>query len=340
MSNQSDEQSNPSQGRQPGGGRRSGGGQNRNRSGNREGGNRDGNREGGNRDGNREGGNNRNRNRNRNRGGQGQGQDQTRNPQRRTEKPATLTLWQKILKAVGLSKPRKHTSPSRVPKPATPPARGGGNRGERRDGGNRGERRDGGNRGERRDGGNRGERRDGGNRGERRDGGERRERGPRKERNSGEEPRKRAPQSDAPVNSGRLYLGNLSYEATEYELEDLFKGIGAIKSIEVVYNRNTHRSKGYGFVVMRSIEDAKRAVEVLHDQPFMGRQLIVSGAKSDGPAEGDSRAQEQETNDVPTPPKSVAPTPAPPVEPTPEAASEPTSEADDNTGGDDEEAAA
>ncbi len=81
------------------------------------------------------------------------------------------------------------------------------------------------------------------------------------------------------VLNSRLYLGNLSFEATEYELEDLFKGIGNVKKVEIIYNRATHRSKGYGFVEMYNIDDAKRAVEVLHDQPFMGRNLVVSGAK-------------------------------------------------------------
>jgi RNA recognition motif-containing protein len=50
----------------------------------------------------------------------------------------------------------------------------------------------------------------------------------------------------------------------------------------VVYNRSTHRSKGYGFVEMLRMDEAIRAVEVLHDQPFMGRKMTVSGAKSKG----------------------------------------------------------
>ena len=92
-----------------------------------------------------------------------------------------------------------------------------------------------------------------------------------------------------PVESTRLYLGNLSYDAAEYELEELFKGVGAVRDIEIVYNRNTHKSKGYGFIEMATIEEAKRAVEVLHDQPFMGRKMIVSGAKSKGPADSDDQ---------------------------------------------------
>ena len=85
-----------------------------------------------------------------------------------------------------------------------------------------------------------------------------------------------------PVDSTRLYLGNLSYDASEYDLEDLFKGVGAVRNVEIVYNRNTHKSKGYGFIEMATIDEAKRAVEVLHDQPFMGRKMIVNGAKSKG----------------------------------------------------------
>jgi hypothetical protein len=82
------------------------------------------------------------------------------------------------------------------------------------------------------------------------------------------------------VESTRLYIGNLSYDATESDIEELFKGIGPVRSVEVVYNKHTHKSKGYGFVEMLRIDEAKRSVEVLHDQHFMGRQLIVSGAKA------------------------------------------------------------
>lgn len=87
---------------------------------------------------------------------------------------------------------------------------------------------------------------------------------------------KKAPK--LPSESPRLYVGNLSYEATEADLEDLFKGIGSVDSVEIIYNPRTHKSKGYGFVEMRCMEEAYRAVEVLHDQPFMGRDLTVSAA--------------------------------------------------------------
>ena len=82
------------------------------------------------------------------------------------------------------------------------------------------------------------------------------------------------------VESTRVYVGNLSYDVTEQDLQELFKGVGPVRSVEIVYNRTTHRSKGYGFVQMLNMDDAVRSVEVLHDQPFMGRKLTVSGAKA------------------------------------------------------------
>jgi hypothetical protein len=96
------------------------------------------------------------------------------------------------------------------------------------------------------------------------------------------------------VDSPRLYVGNLSYDATESDLEELFKGVGTVRNIEVIYNRNTHRSKGYAFIEMIHLDEAKRAVEVLHDQPFMGRKLLVSGAKSKEASDDEaSRSSEQ-----------------------------------------------
>lgn len=83
-----------------------------------------------------------------------------------------------------------------------------------------------------------------------------------------------------PVETPRLYIGNLSYDADEGSLEELFKGVGTVRSVEIVYNRHTHRSKGFGFIEMQSIDEAKRAVEDLHDQPFMGRNLVVNGANN------------------------------------------------------------
>lgn len=82
------------------------------------------------------------------------------------------------------------------------------------------------------------------------------------------------------VTSPRLYVGNLSFDATESDLFDLFNGVGHVQNAEVVSYRHNQRSKGFAFVQMQTIEEAKRAVEVLHDKEFLGRKLVVSGAKS------------------------------------------------------------
>lgn len=106
------------------------------------------------------------------------------------------------------------------------------------------------------------------------------------------EPRAK-PESRAPelrdVVSGRLYVGNLSYDATENDLMDLFNGVGQVQSAEVVSHKRTMRSKGYAFVQMLSIDEARRAVDVLHDKDFMGRALVVSGAKAERPDDRDDQ---------------------------------------------------
>ena len=83
------------------------------------------------------------------------------------------------------------------------------------------------------------------------------------------------------VSSPRLYVGNLSFDATESDLFELFNGVGHVQNAEVVSYRHNQRSKGFAFVQMQTIEEAKRAVEELHDKEFLGRRLVVSGAKSD-----------------------------------------------------------
>ena len=83
------------------------------------------------------------------------------------------------------------------------------------------------------------------------------------------------------VTSPRLYVGNLSFDATESDLFELFNGVGHVQNAEVVSYRHNQRSKGFAFVQMLTIDEAKRAVEELHDKEFLGRRLVVSGAKSD-----------------------------------------------------------
>lgn len=89
----------------------------------------------------------------------------------------------------------------------------------------------------------------------------------------------REPQPPGEVTTERLYVGNLSYDATESDLFELFNGVGQVRNAEVVVNSRTQRSKGFAFVTMASVEQARRAVEELNGKDFMGRPLQVNGAK-------------------------------------------------------------
>jgi len=94
------------------------------------------------------------------------------------------------------------------------------------------------------------------------------------------EPRSERKPEEIEVTSPKLYVGNLSFDAAENDLTELFNGIGIVQSVEVVTHKMTEKSKGFGFVTMTSIDEAKRAVVELHDKEFMGRKLVVSGAKT------------------------------------------------------------
>ena len=82
------------------------------------------------------------------------------------------------------------------------------------------------------------------------------------------------------VTTPRLYVGNLSFDATESDLFELFNGVGAVQNAEVVTYKHNQRSKGFAFVQRLTVDEAKRAVQELHDKEFLGRKLVVSGAKS------------------------------------------------------------
>jgi len=100
-------------------------------------------------------------------------------------------------------------------------------------------------------------------------------------RSNGAEPSRSSRKPEAvEVTTPRLYVGNLSFDATESDLFELFNGVGAVQNAEVVTYRHNQRSKGFAFVQMNTVDEAKRAVEELHDKDFLGRKLVVSGAKS------------------------------------------------------------
>jgi RNA recognition motif-containing protein len=97
--------------------------------------------------------------------------------------------------------------------------------------------------------------------------------------------------------SPKLYVGNLAYEAAESDLFDLFSKVGAVKNVEVAMDRRSGRSKGFGFVEMEELDSAKAAAEKLNRTDFMGRQIVVSGAKVDKRPTS-SREESSESSDA------------------------------------------
>ena len=77
----------------------------------------------------------------------------------------------------------------------------------------------------------------------------------------------------------KLYCGNLSYNVSSSELEELFSQFGSVASADVVADRNTGRSKGFGFVEMATEAEAQAAISGLNDTEHEGRPLPVNDAK-------------------------------------------------------------
>ena len=77
----------------------------------------------------------------------------------------------------------------------------------------------------------------------------------------------------------KLYVGNLSYDTTSADLEQLLGQHGTVQSAEVIQDRDTGRSKGFGFVQMGSDAEAQAAIAALNGQPHDGRNLTVNEAK-------------------------------------------------------------
>jgi RNA recognition motif-containing protein len=77
----------------------------------------------------------------------------------------------------------------------------------------------------------------------------------------------------------KLYVGNLSYNTTSSDLEQLCGQFGTVQSAEVIQDRDTGRSKGFGFVQMGSDAEAQAAITALNGQDLDGRNLTVNEAK-------------------------------------------------------------
>ena len=77
----------------------------------------------------------------------------------------------------------------------------------------------------------------------------------------------------------KLYVGNLSYSVTSETLEELFSQYGEVRSAQVIQDRDTGRSKGFGFVEMGDDNAAREAINALHDKEHDGRPLTVNEAR-------------------------------------------------------------
>ena len=107
-------------------------------------------------------------------------------------------------------------------------------------------------------------------------------------------PRTPRPRSTPPMEvlTPRLYIGNLSYDASESDIFDHLSKIAAVKNVEVV-REGGGNSKGFGFAEMQTLEGAQEVAKKLHDTEFMGRLLIVNGAKSTGERSGGPRRDDR-----------------------------------------------
>ena len=77
----------------------------------------------------------------------------------------------------------------------------------------------------------------------------------------------------------KLYVGNLSFRTSGDELRDLFSQAGTVESASVIEDRETGRSRGFGFVEMATAEDAAKAIEMFNGKELGGRNLTVNEAK-------------------------------------------------------------
>ena len=81
------------------------------------------------------------------------------------------------------------------------------------------------------------------------------------------------------MSSVKLYVGNLSFKASEQQLTELFSQAGTVTSAKIITDKNSGKSKGFGFVEMTTPEELDAAIEMFNKFEFMGRPLTVNYAK-------------------------------------------------------------
>lgn len=198
---------------------------------------------------------------------------------RQEPKPQKKTLWQKIAAFFGVKPAEKTTAASTGYGTATPAPTRTSDRGDRSSGRSKQDRSD------------------------RPERAERPARAERAERPTGF----RKPEL-VEVTSSRIYVGNLSFDASESDLFELFSGVGTVQNVEIVTNKYTQKSKGFAFVQLQSVDEAKRAVSELHDKEYMTRKLVVSGAKAVEEKRSTERARQPEQAPVSEQPAATAQT--------------------------------
>ena len=81
------------------------------------------------------------------------------------------------------------------------------------------------------------------------------------------------------MNPTRLFVGNLSYQTMENDLQDYFAQAGAVNSVNLMMDKMTGKSRGFAFIEFANAEDANKAIEQFHNKDFQGRALTVNIAR-------------------------------------------------------------
>jgi RNA recognition motif-containing protein len=81
------------------------------------------------------------------------------------------------------------------------------------------------------------------------------------------------------MQNSRLFVGNIPYVATEADLRDVFSRLGSVKSVRIITDFDTGRSKGYAFVEMATPEEAEHAIRELNNYDMSGRSIVVNEAR-------------------------------------------------------------
>ena len=81
------------------------------------------------------------------------------------------------------------------------------------------------------------------------------------------------------MSQSKLFVGNLSYQTGENDLQDYFAQAGAVTAVNLMLDKMTGRSRGFAFVEYSSPEEAQRAIEQFHDKDFQGRKITVNIAR-------------------------------------------------------------